>query len=46
MSEMPFGFTWCYEETEDEDEQCLVLIIGDPEEVPPLDINISNILSD
>ena len=46
MSEMPFGFTWCYEETEDEDEQCLVLIIGDPEEVPPLDIDISNILSD
>ena len=46
MSEMPFGFTWCYEETEDDNEQCLVLVIGEPEDVPPLDIDISNILSD
>ena len=46
MAEMPFGFTWCYEETEDDDEQCLVLVIGEPEDVPPLDIDISNILSD
>ncbi len=46
MSEMPFGFTWCYQETEDEDEQCDVLVIGEPENVPPLDIDISNILSD
>ncbi|NEN94742.1 MAG: hypothetical protein F6K50_04140 [Moorea sp. SIO3I7] len=46
MSEMPFGFTWCYQETEDDDQQCLVLVIGEPEDVPPLDIEISNILSD
>lgn len=46
MTEMPFGFTWCYEETDDEGEQCLVLILGDPEDVPPLDIDISNILPD
>lgn len=46
MSEMPFEFTWCYEETEDDDQQCEVLVIGEPEDVPPLDIEISNILSD
>ncbi|NEP10586.1 MAG: hypothetical protein F6K14_10280 [Symploca sp. SIO2C1] len=46
MSENPFGFTWCYQETEDDDQQCKVLVIGEPEDVPPLDIDISNILSD
>ena len=46
MTEMPFGVTWCYEETDDEDEQCQVLIIEEPEEVPPLHINISNKLPD
>ncbi|NES45950.1 tail fiber protein [Moorena sp. SIO2C4] len=46
MSEMPFGFTWCYEQTDYEDEQCNVLVIGEPEDVPPLDIKITNILPD
>ena len=41
MSEMPFGFTWCYE-----DGQCQVLVLGEPEDVPSLDIGISNILTD
>ena len=45
ISEEPFGFTWCYEETDDEDEQCLVLMVCEPEDVPPLHIGISNTLT-
>ena len=41
MTEIPFGFTWCYD-----DGQCQVLILGEPEDVPSLDIDISNILTD
>ena len=45
MTEMPFGFTWCYNDVY-YGTRCLVLLIDDPEDVPPLYIDISNILSD
>jgi len=46
MSEMPLGFTWYYEATNDGNERSNVLVVEDQKEVPPLDLNISNLLSD
>lgn len=44
---MPFDFLWCYEpEDDDEAEHCDALLLGTPETVTPLHIDISNILSD
>ncbi|NEP11798.1 MAG: hypothetical protein F6K14_16620 [Symploca sp. SIO2C1] len=45
--QMPFGISWCYQSVADgEDEICNSVLIGTPEEVPLLELEITNILSD
>ncbi len=45
--EQPFDIGWCYEPVEeDEAELCEVLLIGEPEDVTPLHIGITNILEE
>ena len=46
MSEMPLGFTWYYEATNDGNDRSNVLAIEDQKDVPPLTVKISNLLSD
>ncbi len=43
--EMPFRFRWCYED-EEEGEICRVLLLGTPDTVTPLHIDITNKLID
>ncbi|WP_107666588.1 hypothetical protein [Cyanothece sp. BG0011] len=44
---MPFNFLWCYEPEDDEEaEDCGCLLLGTPETVTPLHIDISNNLAD
>lgn len=44
---MPFDFLWCYEpEDDDEEEYCGCLLLGTPETVSPLHIDITNIIPD
>ena len=44
---MPFNFLWCYEpEDEGDPELCGKLLLGTPETVTPLHIDIANILED
>ncbi len=47
MTTDPFEFLWCYEPEDDDDEEhCNCLLLGTPEIVTPLHIEITNIIPD